>query len=236
MAESVKLEDLQKLLAEAADSKKKKPNPTDAEDQKDQGADEDTEDKGKGGSVVSSISQKNVNATSKTLNEDNKLEATLKENEKLKAALNLAKKAIDEHKKIAETQKSEAQKLGARMAAIEMERRTEKIADVIKSAYKDEDLSKSLETFAKSSLPVEEIESLVKPLIANNQAAAEAATESKIQEEAEKKAVVLADAALKQASTNKKHEPKVAIKNAAVEEEKEVNEIPAWARVTGGIA
>ena len=30
MAESVKLEDLQKLLAEAADSKKKKPNPTDA--------------------------------------------------------------------------------------------------------------------------------------------------------------------------------------------------------------
>jgi hypothetical protein len=55
-------------------------------------------------------------------------------------------------------------KIGARVGAIEMERRKDKIAVILRDAYKGDKLNEKIESFAKSALPYETIHDIVTSL------------------------------------------------------------------------
>jgi hypothetical protein len=156
-------------------------------------------------------------------------DSVLKENQKLKSLLLTAKKSIEEHRDTVNVEKSLNEKLSSRVAAIEMERRKERIASILAGAYKEEDKDAKIDSFAKSGLPIEEIQNLVNPLVEMRNAVQEQAKAAEINEKAEELAKT------KSASLPRSQSSKVAIKNAATPSE-EVTEIPAWAVVSGGIA
>jgi hypothetical protein len=170
------------------------------------------------------------NQQSNTKQPDN-VNQVLADNQKLKSQLMIAKKAIEEYKKSGSEQKSLNDKLGARVASIEMERRKDKIANILTGAYKPEELDAKVESFAKSGLPFEEIHSIVSPLAEMLKAANEQAKSTEINTKAEELAKV------KSASLPRSQSSKVAIKNAATPAEEETHtEIPAWAVLHGGVA
>lgn len=156
-------------------------------------------------------------------------DSVFKENQKLKQLLLTAKKSIEEHRKTVDTEKSLNEKLSSRVASIEMERRKERIASILQGAYKEEDTAAKIESFAKSSLPFEDIVNIVNPLVEMRNAASEQAKNVEINEKAEELAKT------KSASLPKSQSSKVAIKNAASPAEEEP-QVPAWAVVSGGIA
>lgn len=156
----------------------------------------------------------------------------LSDNSKLKNQLLIAKKAIEEYKRASGEQKLLNDKLGQRVASIEMERRKDKITSILQGAYTPgEEFEKRVDTFAKSGLPIEEIQSIVGPLAEMKKASLEQAKETEINAKAEELAKT------KSASIPKSQSSKVAIKNADVQAE-EVTEVPGWAIATGmrGIA
>jgi hypothetical protein len=163
------------------------------------------------------------NEQAQQVNQQNaNVEQLNKENEKLRNSLKIAKESIEEFKKTNEKEKSLNEKLSNRVAAIEMERRKERIASILSGAYKTEELDAKIESFAKSGLPIEEIDAIVTPLKESAKAAVEA-------KQAETQKVEAAETAAKNASkqvTINKHETKVAMKNAAVEPQEA--EVPAW--------
>jgi len=171
--------------------------------------------------------QPNNNAKPETVNVDQ----VLADNKTLKTQLMTAKKIIDEYKKSATEQKTLNDKLGQRVASIEFERRKDKIANILQGAYKEDELNARVESLAKSTIPFEEIQSIVGPLAEMRKATVEQAKEAEINEKAEEIAKTKS-ASIKQVSQTVS---KVAIKNAATPEE-EKTEIPAWAIVSGGIA
>lgn len=151
------------------------------------------------------------------------------DNQKLKSQLLVAKKAIEAYKQASSEQKSLNDKLGARVAGIEMERRKDKIASILQGAYKDEEFSARVDSFAKSGLPLDEIKSIVTPLAEMLKAANAQAQEQQVNAKAEE----LANEKVKGASLNKPSS-KVAIKNAVTEDV--APEIPSWAVIHGGIS
>ena len=171
--------------------------------------------------------QPNNNAKPETVNVDQ----VLADNKTLKTQLMTAKKIIDEYKKSATEQKTLNDKLGQRVASIEFERRKDKIANILQGAYKEDELNARVESLAKSTIPFEEIQSIVGPLAEMRKATVEQAKEAEINEKAEEIAKTKS-ASIEQVSQTVS---KVAIKNAATPEE-EKTEIPAWAIVSGGIA
>ncbi len=171
------------------------------------------------------------NQQSNNTKSDTNVNQVLADNQKLKSQLLVAKKAIEEYRKAGSEQKSLNDKLGARVASIEMERRKDKIANILTGAYKPEELDAKVESFAKSGLPFEEIHSIVSPLAEMLKAANEQAKTTEINTKAEELAKT------KSASLPRSQSSKVAIKNAATPaEEQTQTEIPAWAIVSGGIA
>lgn len=163
------------------------------------------------------------------------LDSVLKENSKLKSMLLTAKKLLEEKTKAVEGATSLNKELSTRVANIEMERRKETIATVLKGAYVDEEsTAKNLESFAKSNMSVDEIKTFVTPLIELRTATVNATTEQAKQAEINTKAEELAK--VKSASVHKSQPTsKVAIKNAAVPTEEVETEIPAWAVIGGGV-
>jgi hypothetical protein len=155
-------------------------------------------------------------------------DSVFKENQKLKSLLLTAKKSIEEHRNTVNVEKSLNEKLSSRVAAIEMERRKERIAATLQGVYKPEDTDAKIEAFAKSALPIDEIQSLVNPLVEMRNAVQEQAKAAEINEKAE-------ELAKTKSASIPKSQSKVAIKNAATPSE-EVTEVPAWAIVSGGIA
>lgn len=150
----------------------------------------------------------------------------LADNKQLKTQLLTAKKVIEEYKKASSEQKSLNDKLGQRVASIEMERRKDKIASILQGAYKDEEFNARVDSFAKSGLPIDEIKNIVSPLAEMLKAANEQAKTQELNAKAEELAVQKT----KSASLQNKPASKVAIKNATVEEE--VTEVPGWAIAT----
>ena len=171
--------------------------------------------------------QQNNNAKPDNVNVDQ----VLADNKTLKTQLLTAKKVIEEYKKSATEQKTLNDKLGQRVASIEFERRKDKIQNILQGAYKEEELNARVESLAKSTIPFEEIQSIVGPLAEMRKATVEQAKAVEINQKAEELAKTKS-ASIKQVSQST---PKVAIKNAAAPEE-EKPEVPAWAIVSGGIA
>jgi len=159
---------------------------------------------------------------------DTNVNQVLADNQKLKQQLMIAKKAIEEYKKAGSEQKSLNEKLGQRVASIEMERRKDKIANILQGAYTPEEFDARVDTFAKSALPFEEIQSIVGPLAEMRKAAANIAKETEINTKAEEIAKTK-NASLKSTVS------KVAIKNAAAPEEEKTTEIPPWAILHAGV-
>jgi hypothetical protein len=87
------------------------------------------------------------------------LEAALAENEKLKQKLLIANEAIKEHTKVNEN-------LSARVGSLEQERRKDQISTILSAAEFEQDgFQDKVNSLAKSSLPIEEIHSIFKPLV-----------------------------------------------------------------------
>ena len=166
------------------------------------------------------------NQTTNTKSDTN-VNQVLADNQKLKQQLLVARKAIEEYRKAGSEQKSLNDKLGARVATIEMERRKDKIANILQGAYKPEELDAKVESFARSGLPFEDIQSIVSPLAEMLKAANEQAKTQEINTKAE-------ELAKTKSASLKSTISKVAIKNAASPEKEEV-EIPPWAVLHAGV-
>jgi len=171
--------------------------------------------------------QQNNNAKPDNVNVDQ----VLADNKTLKTQLLTAKKVIEEYKKSATEQKTLNDKLGQRVASVDFERRKDKNQNILQGAYKEDELNARVESLAKSTIPFEEIQSIVGPLAEMRKATVEQAKAVEINQKAEELAKTKS-ASIKQVSQST---PKVAIKNAAATEE-EKPEVPAWAIVSGGIA
>lgn len=139
------------------------------------------------------------------------LDAVLQEKAVLERKLKVATKSIEEYKKAYGAQKSLNEKLSGKVASIELERRKERIQTILQGAYKEEELPKMVESYAKSGMTIEDIQSANNALInANNALKAASAASQKDKE------------ALKASNT------KVVIKNAAKAEEQQQSEKPAY--------
>lgn len=138
------------------------------------------------------------------------LDAVLQEKAVLEKKLKVAIKSIEEYRKALGAQKSINEKLSGRVASIELERRKEKIQGILQGAYKEEELTKMIESYAKSGMTIEDIQVANNALVnANNALKAASAASIKDKE------------ALKASNT------KVVIKNAARDEERQ-SEKPAY--------
>lgn len=170
----------------------------------------------------SSTKDNSLRLMAETSKEQPDVNKVLQENEKLKQQLLIAKKSNEEHIKQSEEQKKLNDKLSTRVANIEMERRKERIANILQAKYEDEELTSNVEIFAKSGLPVEDIAKLVS-----------AADKKKKKDNGDKEDEddsQMSDASVKTPPVKnaaiKQILPKVAMKNASIEST--VPEKPAW--------
>lgn len=155
----------------------------------------------------------------------------LKENAQLKKLLLTANTALKEHQKADKAKDATIETLTSKVASIERERREEKIASILQGAYADEELKEQIENFAKSGMTFEAIQKAIAPLSAAKKKMKDDEEEQDKEAKINEKAVELAKSASVKQPTHGTN--KVAIKNAVVEEEQPVNEVPSWAIATG---
>jgi hypothetical protein len=129
------------------------------------------------------------------------LDTVLAENEKLKQKLLIATKANEEHVKVNES-------LSQRVGSLEQERRKDQISTILSAAEFEQDgFSDKVNSLAKSSLPIEEINSIFKPLVE---------AKSKVK-----------SAAVEPSTKTEYVESKVSMKNASTQPDSN-NGKPAW--------
>ncbi len=83
---------------------------------------------------------------------------------KRESQIMIAKQAIEEYKKAHEEDDILRTKIATRVAAIEYGNRADKIANVIRGIFKEEDMNRAIESFTRSALPFEEIDWIVTTL------------------------------------------------------------------------
>ena len=184
-------------------------------------------------SLTDTMRSDSVNLTDSNRTNVGELQAKDNEISKLKGLLFTAKKSIEALKKKNEDEEDKNAKLSSRVAAIEMERRKERISSILQGAYNEEEQTAMVDSFSKSGLPVEEIQKIVAPIIASNKQAAEQAEQVKQQEEVDKQAQELAKSASKLQTQTNTQQSKVALKNANTESLPAESRVPALFKARG---